>query len=491
MYYFRRGIPARLRPIIGAREFFFSLGVKDREAAKRLLPQHAADTQRQLDEAHAELQSQQAAPASAQRVNIGQYPHTQAQAEWQEDNDTYWSGVFAEDDERALEADEYEKRLLSAPKLELTPAERLAAHLLREARGEVGRYRGRYQRRKKRDQRQALAAPDGQAEQPKAEAAPPPAVSIKKMFEAYAKQPGIRPETVNQFRAIIRHLTAFLGHDDASVVSAHDLVRWRNHLQQEEVKPGKTRSAKTVNDSYLAAANVVFAYGVDQMSIAANRMRDVAKVRAQKVVKLREKDFTKVERKAILSAALKPSTDKRSAERVAARRWVPWLCAYTGARVNEMTQLRAEDVTQIDGVWAVHITPEAGNVKTDAARYVPIHEHLVEQGFLDFLKGKLGPIFYNPDRERTGMARGQYKRTGMYLAEWVRGLGVNDPSIKPNHAWRHTFKTICSEAGIAERAADYMQGHASKGVGRSYGSNSMAALAEQLKLFPRFEVPED
>jgi integrase len=30
----------------------------------------------------------------------------------------------------------------------------------------------------------------------------------------------------------------------------------------------------------------------------------------------------------------------------AARRWVPWLCAYTGARPGEMTQLRGRDVIE-------------------------------------------------------------------------------------------------------------------------------------------------
>jgi len=42
----------------------------------------------------------------------------------------------------------------------------------------------------------------------------------------------------------------------------------------------------------------------------------------------------------------------------AARRWVPWLSAYTGARVGEITQLRKQDVIKRDGIHAIHITPE-------------------------------------------------------------------------------------------------------------------------------------
>ena len=157
-----------------------------------------------------------------------------------------------------------------------------------------------------------------------------------------------------------------------------------------------------------------------------------------------------------------------------------------------MTQLRREDITKIDDVWAVEITPVAGDVKTDEARLVPIHEHLIEQGFLEYIDAcPEGPLFYDPDKSGVGLQRGQYKRVGMRLAEWVRGLGigqVGDRSLQPNHAWRHTFKTICLEAGIEERAMDYMQGHASRGVGRTYGSNTLPMLQVQLAKFPRFEL---
>ena len=83
--------------------------------------------------------------------------------------------------------------------------------------------------------------------------------------------------------------------------------------------------------------------------------------------------------------------------------------------------------------------------------------------------------------------RGQHKKVGMFLAKWVRSLGVADWANMPNHAWRHTYKTVCFEAEIEERAADYMQGYASKGQGRRYGTNTIPALATQLANFRRFE----
>jgi integrase len=484
MYYTRLVVPPRLRPIIGKSDLGRSLKTKDRDEAKRLLPAWLEEAQSMLAVAEQEL-ARRDAPAS----NGAAYPVTQAEADWEEENARFWRSFDQIEEAKAEAADVLEKRLLR-PKAELTTDEASAAWLLREAREERDRYRDRYRRRKRRDEQRGSRATQGNAAnssaQPNARANP--TVSITGMFEGYAAQDGSKAATVRQWRAIINHLVAFLGHDDAKAVGLPDLVRWREHLRIEAVKDGKPRSAKTINDSYLAAANAMFSYGVNQLLIRANPAKELAKVRVPKAPKLRDRDFTKPERNAILSAALLPASDRVSPQRKLARRWIPWLCAYTGARVNEITQLRKADVREIEGVWTILITPEAGGNKTNEARTVPLHEHLIEQGFINAIKNKPeGPLFYTPEADRDPKA--QYEKVGTFLADWVRhDVGVSDKAIMPNHAWRHTFKTVCLEAGIEERAADYMQGHASKGQGRRYGANTVPALAAQFAKFPRFDV---
>ena len=60
-----------------------------------------------------------------------------------------------------------------------------------------------------------------------------------------------------------------------------------------------------------------------------------------------------------------------------------------------MTQLRGADVIERDGIHGLRITPEAGTVKNKKTRVVPIHDHLIEQGFLEFVKKHgAGPMFY-------------------------------------------------------------------------------------------------
>ena len=108
------------------------------------------------------------------------------------------------------------------------------------------------------------------------------------------------------------------------------------------------------------------------------------------------------------------------------------------------------------------ITPDAGTVKTGEARVVPLHEHLVELGFLDFVKARAkGPLFYDPTRRRNNFAKtSQAESRGGDISQWVRKATGLDPRIAPNHTWRKMFKSIAVEAGIDARLSDWLTGHA-------------------------------
>ncbi len=144
----------------------------------------------------------------------------------------------------------------------------------------------------------------------------------------------------------------------------------------------------------------------------------------------------------------------------------------------------------------MRITPEAGSVKTNTFRMVPLHEHLIEQGFLDFVKANgTGPLFYNPeakgtdkDSDATSPRRPRAVKARERLAAWVRELGVTDIGIRPNHAWRHTFKQIAERSGISERVSDAITGHAPTTAGRGYGRPTVEDMAEALKKFPRYKT---
>ena len=91
----------------------------------------------------------------------------------------------------------------------------------------------------------------------------------------------------------------------------------------------------------------------------------------RKIATRESKAFTDSEANTILAAAL--AYDEPGALRDA-KRWLPWLCAYSGARAGEIAQLRSQDVVQRDGIWTLTLTPEAGTIKNRKLRTVPLHE---------------------------------------------------------------------------------------------------------------------
>lgn len=305
------------------------------------------------------------------------------------------------------------------------------------------------------------------------------------LFDGYVRERQPAAASVKSFRAKIGNLIGFLGHDDASRVTPEDIVRWKDHLLSEELPNGEKRAARTVAQTYLPAARTVFAWACENLKVSSNPVTAV-RVRAPKTIQLRDSGFTDQEAAQILKATL-TAAPTRSETLSHARRWVPWLCAYSGARVNEITQLRAQDIVEVDGVWCMNITPEAGSVKTHQARLVPLHPHLIEQGFLRFAKDRPGPLFYDPSKHRGGSdGNPQSKKVGERLASWVRSIGVEDPRIAPNHAWRHRFKTVAREAKLDHEARDRLTGHAPASEGSSYGHWSPRALKNEIDKLPRY-----
>ena len=157
------------------------------------------------------------------------------------------------------------------------------------------------------------------------------------------------------------------------------------------------------------------------------------------------------------------------------------------------SQLRKEDIVLRDGIQVMELSPEAGTVKTGQGRTVPLHEHIIEQRFLDFVRSRRdGPLFFNPRKDATPDDPTKPKRARSVtvvnrLATWVRALGVTDKEIQPNHAWRHTFKARALRFGMREHIIDAICGHAPASVGRSYSTPTLADKAAELRKFPRYE----
>ncbi|MFN3675618.1 MAG: DUF6538 domain-containing protein [Sphingomonas pseudosanguinis] len=313
-------------------------------------------------------------------------------------------------------------------------------------------------------------------------------VSMMGLFDGYAKERKPAAATIKAWRRQLSAFVAFVGHDNAAKVTPEDVVAWKDHLLHKAGKDGSGLSAKTVGETYLSALKTTLRWAVENRKLP-NNPAETTRVRGAKKVRKRGPGLTDEEANQILKATLTPPPPRLSPERALARRWVPWICAYTGARVNEITQLRAEDVTKVDGIWTIHITPEAGSVKNHVARTVALHPHLVEQGFPAVAGKAKGYLFFDPLRRRGGSDENPTsKRVGQFLAEWVREIGVDDRNVQPNHGWRHRFKTISRNVRMDPEVRDRIQGHAPRTEGEGYGEVSPEAMLREISLMPRYDV---
>ena len=100
------------------------------------------------------------------------------------------------------------------------------------------------------------------------------------------------------------------------------------------------------------------------------------------------------------------------------------------------------------------------------------------------------PLFYSVSRQRNPERKNPtYTSVGNKLADWVRNkLEIKDPTVAPNHGWRHRFKTEGRRAGMVWLILDAIQGHAARTEGESYGEVPPDVMLPEILKYPQYEI---
>lgn len=307
--------------------------------------------------------------------------------------------------------------------------------------------------------------------------------ALIKAWAAEAERTGAAPATIRRYQVAFRSFLAFLEHDDLSRVRMEEIIRYKDHRLVEQ-----GRSPKGIKDGDLAGLKVVLGWGVINGHLSENPAAGVT----LKVVKEKGVGYSEVGAVALLRLSLgHAGSERESAKMTAAKRWCPVLCAYSGARVGEIVQLRKHDVYRdLEGHWGMHIRREAGTVKGKRARWVPLHPHVIELGFLDFVdQSDDGHMFFNlPEGRNANRARATcYNRVTAFVRGALEDAGVYDPRVAPNHGWRHAFITRSRRCGMDQEKRRMITGHSGEGVDETeYGEP--AGLYEEIVKLPRYAL---
>lgn len=323
-----------------------------------------------------------------------------------------------------------------------------------------------------------------------------PALDFIEAFETYSKLGDLKGgefgPTAKRWRPKIKAFCTWLGHRDLARVTSDDGIRWMDHLIAEKF------AAKSVRDVWLASIKATAGFMVERRQLKVNPFAGVRVRGVRSTKESNQKGFSDAQAKAILTATLATPSHLISVEMQAGRRWVPWICAYTGARVNEITSLRPSDIRRDPEtrIWCLYLRPEV--TKGAYERVIPIHSHLIAQTFLDYVekrrKAKL-PLFYHPGRARGGTnANPQWQKVGERLGEWVREL-LRITGVSPNHAWRHRFKSVARHVHMHPDVESFITGHGGSDsederqkISIKYGDKWVKTLSQAIEMYPRYKI---
>jgi integrase len=314
-------------------------------------------------------------------------------------------------------------------------------------------------------------------------------LSLEYLLEHKASSQSIKAKTIEDTRGHLRKFIQFVGHDDARRVTKDDVRRWRDLLiARGDLAP------KTVSDRYLSALRSVLSHGLKEFDLPLNVASGIKDNRSS-APPTGSKGYTEEQAVEILKATFRGSTKDLSEPHRRALFWVPWILAYTGLRVSEVTQFRGRNLKEEDGIPYLLITPEDGSTKSGKAWTAGIHKHLIGMGLLDFIRSQGdGPLFYHAYPEGTDLTaldgKHRAKDAGVRVSRWITDeLGIVAPYGRANHAWRHLFTTRCRGCGMDKETRDYMMGSRSGTDAREgYGDWPPSVIDDAINKLPRFPV---
>ena len=500
VYYFRMGIPADLRPFMaGKREIKQSLGLKDREAAKAVIPDmtkaaHALLKQAGRDRDTAAKPAPKPFPPKSAAALDRERSRWEAE---QQQSDYMADALFASDMEierlspimdavaAGIEPDASLSDIVRAGKLAVEHERENAGALVASLQARYG----------KNDH-----ASVGQTQAVDCEPATDSGLYLDKdILDRWATERGVVPKGKDTHEAVARWFYARTERKAVERITRQDVLAFKDKLLAEGQSVANTNMKLSRLRTLLG-----WAY---QNDLAPANVAEGISVKVADSGKGKRLPFALDELQAIFASPVYANGERPKGGKGEAAYWLPLLGLFTGARLEEIGQLRVSDVQRReypdqDGKmlagWFLHITEssdergQANRIKNAASeRLVPLHPELERLGFIAYiekLKDQQGRVF--PDLVPNVYGRLTAK-WGEWFGPYMRTVcGITDKR-KVFHSFRHTFKDYTRRAKMPEGIQRQLMGHAGKDVADDYGSGyDLHSLAEAMATYrvPGLEI---
>lgn len=205
--------------------------------------------------------------------------------------------------------------------------------------------------------------------------------SLTYVLERWKSVADRRPRTAAEMSSLVRRFEEYSKHKPVKALTRQDGIGYRDHMRQhDKVLPGTVKKNLGLITSLLN-------FAVDEDFIGANPFARI-KIPQPKTAPVTRLPYSTEDIAQIFGSAIYVDGERPQGGGGEAAVWLPFIGAYTGARLEEIAQLRPEDLFQDkDYGWFFSILDleEGQQVKTDSSRRtVPVHPVLIKAGLIKY-----------------------------------------------------------------------------------------------------------
>ncbi|WP_432471806.1 tyrosine-type recombinase/integrase [Amphritea sp. HPY] len=320
-------------------------------------------------------------------------------------------------------------------------------------------------------------------------------------FETYASEKLLNKDwvekTQHEHRYALKLLIGFIGDKSVSTISKADILKVKETLARlpKNITKDKRFTGlgiqeivdSGISDNYISPTSIKkYLNLISSFLDWCQRNGFIAENPAKGMIPKR-KHNTRDERSPLndadVTSILKHSQINKLSAKKPHQFWLPRLGMYTGARLEELCQLHTGDIKEVEGIHFIDINasrPDQHLKNQQSPRVIPLHPHLIEAGFIDYLTkadqqapdGLIFPELYKTD--------GKYSHNvSKWFSRAKKKAGVEDG--KTFHSYRHTMADKLRGLSTEDYVIKRIMGHATQSETHDrYGSTDIKLLAKAI-----------